>query len=186
MKEFLEAINTAVSDITELTATDGTLERDSTLQMIQSFLRSTVLSEVSGVSSDYSSLLSIGISTGDSFDSSVISPFELDEEEFLEALSTNRSAVEQLFSNSSDTGIANQIEDYLTSIAGIGGVLEERTKTNGLIDTAITRYNDQIERMEERLEMRETRLRTQFTNMEKMLATYQSQSSSLAALTAAL
>ena len=182
MQEFIEQYNTSVAAITDLVGTDGVLSGDSTIRFIQDYLRSNIFSTVSGASGDYSTLAEIGFNTGDSFDSSSISQLQLDEDEFREALRDGLSSVKSLFSNSSETGIADQFFDYLDEATNTQGFLYARVRSNGIIDQQIDSINDRIEQMEERLETKEARLRLQFSRLEQLSATYQSQASVLSSL----
>lgn len=186
VQEFLDEVNTAVSEIRDMVGSGGSLENDMSIRMVQDFIRQTVLGQVSGLSGDYDSLISIGITTGDSFDSGTLASFELDEDAFREALRTDRENVEALFSNDSGTGIADLLEDYLDETTSTGGFLNQRARESGLIDQRIESYNDQIDRIEERLTMREERLRRQFTQMEQLSANFQQQGSALSGISSGL
>ncbi|HOZ49430.1 MAG TPA: flagellar filament capping protein FliD [Candidatus Hydrogenedentes bacterium] len=181
LNEFLTAFNDSVDKIRELTGSDGALAGDSSLQAIENYLRSGVFAQVTGYG-DYKSLPEIGITTGDSFDSSAVAHLQLDEEAFREALRDDRLNIRNLFANTANTGIADTLYSYVDEISRTTGFLNARAKSNGSIDVQIRDLNDQIDRIEERVTKKETRLRTQFANLEKISATYQQQSSALSAL----
>lgn len=183
VRGLLDAVNEAVTQLNDLVGRGGELEGDATVRTLMDTVRGSLFSMVEGMTGNYQSLLDIGVSTGDAFDSTVLSAFELDEGKLREALAANRGAVQSLFSNSSDTGIANTLEDYLNEAVSASGFLNERIRTNGLIDQQITDYNDRIARMEERLTLRETRLRQQFSRLEQLSAAYQQQNAALSGLT---
>lgn len=182
VQEFLTAFNDAVAGIREQIAVDGALAGDSTFQQIESFLRQNIFSQVTGISGTLQSLVDIGISTGNDFDSSRVSPLELDEDKFREALRTNRANVRDLFSNSGETGIADLMFDYLDEATSTTGYLNERVKSNGSIDQQIQDINDRIARMEDRIESKERRLRMQFAQLERMASQFQAQGNSLAGI----
>ncbi|HOJ33510.1 MAG TPA: flagellar filament capping protein FliD [Candidatus Hydrogenedentes bacterium] len=182
VRNFLSEINNAVSRIQELTRRNGTLEADYSIRSIQDYLRSIVFSTVSGATGDYQSLVDVGVSTGSTFDSSTISDFQLDEEKFREALRTNRSAVAFLFSNTGATGVGDRVYNYLNDVTGLNGFLNQRSRSNGLIDQQIQAYNDRISRLEDRIQMKEQRLRAQFTRMEQYASSFQQQGTSLSGL----
>ncbi|MCC6698199.1 MAG: flagellar filament capping protein FliD [Candidatus Hydrogenedentes bacterium] len=182
MQEFIEQYNTSVTAIQDLVGTSGVLAGDSSIRFIQDFLRSGIFSNVNGISGDFSSLAEIGFNTGDSFDSGSISALQLDEDEFREALRTSLSSVKSLFTNSGETGIADVFFDYLDEATNTQGFLNERVRSNGIIDQQINSINDRIEQMEERLETKEARLRAQFTRLEQLSATYQAQASALSSI----
>ena len=183
VQEFLDELNSAIANLQSLYQENGDLEGDSTVRLIQDFLRTTIYSQVGGASGDYTNLFTIGISTGDDFDSSSISVFELDTEAFLEALSDDRQAVINLFTNEDGTGIADLYDEYLDDATSYTGFLNQRVKSNGTIDQQIDAYNNQLDRLEERLAMKEERLVKQFANLELMASSYQSQASALSGLT---
>lgn len=182
VRSFLSEVNNAVSRIQELTRRNGTLEADYSIRSIQDYLRSIVYSAVSGATGDYQSLVDVGVNTGSTFDSSTISDFQLDEDKFREALRTNRSAVAFLFSNTGATGVGDTVYNYLNDITSLNGFLNQRSRSNGLLDQQIQAYNDRISRLEERIQMKEQRLRAQFTRMEQYASSFQQQGTSLSGL----
>jgi len=182
IQEFIEAFNTAVDDIRGLTGESGLFSNDLSIRTIESSLRTEIFNIVNGLSGDFRSLLDIGISTGDSFDASAVAHLELDEDAFRDALRTDRTNVAALFNNSSGTGVADALYDYLDEVTKTTGFLNSRAKANGTIDQQIESYNTQIENLQRRLTQREERLRAQFTRLEQYTADLQSQSSSLSAL----
>ncbi len=182
VRNFLNEVNNAVNRIQELTRRNGVLEADYSIRSIQDYLRSTVFGAVSGAAGDYQSLVDVGINTGDAFDSSTISGFQLNEDEFREALRNNRSAVMFLFTNTGDTGVGDRIFSYLNDAVSLNGFLNQRARANGLIEQQIQGYNDRISRLEERIQMKEQRLRAQFSRMEQYAASFQQQGVSLSGL----
>ena len=182
IQEFLAAFNASVDKVQELTAEGATMENDGSLATIESSLRSMVFNTISGISGDFDNLIEIGISTGDAFSSTATAHLELDEDVFREALRDDRTNVGSLFSNSGETGIADELYDYLEEITRASGFLNNRSKSNGTIDKQITGYNDQIDRLEQRLLQRENRLRRQFTQLEQLSAGFQNQSAALSGI----
>lgn len=186
VQEFITAFNDSVTQIRDAVGPSGVLRSDGTLTSIESFLRSAVFSQVSGLAGTFQSLLDIGISTGDTFDSTAVSLLELDEDAFREALRDNRTNVENLFSNTAENGIADLMFEYLDEATKTTGFLNERSKANGSIDQQIQNYNDQIDRIEERLVLKEARLRQQFSRMEQLASQLQAQGGALSALSSGL
>jgi flagellar hook-associated protein 2 len=182
VQAFITEFNASITQIRDLTGAEGTLRSDGTLTGIENFLRSTIFTQIAGVAGDYQSLLDIGISTGDSFDATAVSQLELDEDAFLEALRKDRSNIENLFSNTDGTGIADKLFAYLDEATKTTGFLNQRAKANGSIDQQIQNYNDRIDQMELRLEQKEERLRKQFSRMEQIVSNLQSQNSSLSSM----
>lgn len=182
IQEFLTAFNASVDKVQELTAPGATLENDRSLATIEASLRSMMFNTISGISGDFSNLVQIGISTGGAFSSTDVSHLELDEDIFREALRNDRTNVGDLFSNTGQTGIADQLYKYLDEITRASGFLHNRSKSNGTIDKQIRSYNDQIDRFEKRLLQREARLRRQFTQLEQLSAGFQNQSAALSSI----
>lgn len=182
VQAFIDEFNGAVSSLRELTATGGTLQGDAGIRSIEDFLRTNIFNNVAGISGTYTSLISIGITTGQDFDSSTPPTLELDEDTFREALRTKRSNVEALFSNASKNGVADVLFEFLDEGTKATGFLNERAKANGFIDQQIRSLNDQIDRNEVRLAQKEGRLRRQFTRLEQLSSGFQNQNSALAGL----
>ncbi len=182
VQEFIASYNDSVNQLSTFLSAEGDLHGDGTLRSIESFVRSNIFNQVTGIAGDFSSLVELGITTGDDFDSSSVANLHLDEDIFREALRDDRTNVEQLFSNPDSTGIADKFYEYLNEATKATGYLNERAKANGSIDQQIESLNDQIDRMEDRLVQRETRLRRQFLQLEQLTATYQNQASALSGL----
>ena len=179
LQSFVDEFNNSLTKIRELIGFEGSLENDGTIREVDSFLRDTIFKTVSGISGDYQSLLDIGISTGDAFDAEAVAMLSFDTDKFLEAFRESPTNVEELFTNTGGTGIADLIDDYLKEITGTEGFLNQRIKTNGTIDAQVEGYEDQVARIEQRVVQKETRLRKQFARLEQLSASYQQQNSAL-------
>ncbi len=186
IQEFIDAFNESITHIAAITGENGVTSSDGTIRSIASTLRSNIFAGVTGLSGNLQSLQFIGITSGDDFDSSQTFQLTLDSETFLEALSSDRGNVENLISNDGDTGIFDQLFEYLDEITGITGFLNERAKGGGSIDDRITLSNDQMDSLERRVEMKEIRLRTRFAAMERLASTFQAQAASFASIGANL
>lgn len=186
IQDFLDDFNASISQIHDLTKTGGTAEGDSSLRMIQGFLQSGIFSQVKDIAGDNVSLAEIGITTGSTFDASAVPKLELDKDAFLAALSKDSANVEGLFSNVGKTGVADGLFTYLDKITSTTGFLNDRVKANGSIDRQIQDFNDQIARIEDRVTQKTARLKTQFGQLEQLVASYQSQGSSLSVLSSTL
>lgn len=179
---FVEQFNTALNEIRELVGAEGALRGDGGIRSIETYLVNTIFTQVSGLGGEFESLLDIGISTGEDFNSEVPLNITLDADKFREALKSDRSSVISLFSNDDENGIADQLFTFIDSATRTGGFLHERARANGTIDQQIQSTNDQIDRLEERLLQREARLRRQFTSLEQISAVYQNQAAALSRL----
>jgi len=184
--EFVDAYNTAVQTMYDELAEEGDLENDLSIRMIENYLRSTIFGRPTGVIGDYESLADIGITTGETFQRDVLSLLEVDEGTLRAALENDRDAVESVFVNTAEDGIADLFEAYLQDMTSATGFLQSRAGANGSISRQIDLLNDRIDAMERRLEMKEARLRRQFTQMEMALSQYESLSAFLASRFASL
>jgi flagellar hook-associated protein 2 len=179
---FVEEFNTALNEIRDLVGSEGVLRGDGGIRSIETFLVGTMFSQVSGLSGDFQSMIDIGISSGEDFNSELPLNITLDEEKFRAALKSDRSGVVSIFANDAENGIADQLFTFLDEATKSTGFLNERVRANGTIDQQIQSSNDQIARLEERLTQRENRLRRQFTSLEQISAGYQSQAAALSRL----
>lgn len=179
---FVEAFNTALSEIRNLTGSEGALRGDGGIRAIGSFLLNNIFDRVSGLNGDFESLLDIGISGGDDFNAETGLQLNLNEERFRAALQSDRANVRDLFANDGKTGIADTLFEFLDATAASGGFLHQRARSNGSLDQQIQTANDQIARIEDRLLMKENRLRRQFTNLEQLSAGFQNQASALSGI----
>ncbi len=179
---FLTAFNDAVSKVSELTGSSGSLRADGGIRSIESYLRNTVFSTVTGISGEYTNLSSIGISTGSTFDSAAVSQLTLDRDAFLNAYNDDPSNVMNLFHNDGNTGVANAFFTFLDEVTKTTGFLNARVRSNGTVDQQIRAHEDQIRRLEERLTQREGRMRQQFARLEQLSAGFQSQNAAIAGL----
>jgi flagellar hook-associated protein 2 len=182
VKSFVTAFNEAVDKIVSLTGKDGALANDGTISDVKSTLQTLVFGTATGIGGSYTSLIDLGITTGDTFDAGSTSHLQLNEATLTEALRTSRTSVQNVFNNSGSTGIADQLSTYLKSITQVGGFLNDRTKSSGSIDQQVQDINDQIARLNESIAKKETRLKKQFSALEQFSAQMQSQSSALSTL----
>ena len=182
VQEFIEAFNTAVATIANTTSQGGDLQFDGSIRVIESQLRNEIFNPISGLSGPFSNLLDIGFSTGAGFNAGEVAQLELDEEAFRSALSDDREAVAELFSNDGDTGIGDTLDTFLESITNTQGFLNQRARAGGSIDDQIDSLNARIERIELRVASFEQRLRLQFTRLEQLVSSFQTNGASLSGL----
>jgi flagellar hook-associated protein 2 len=182
VQEFVDEFNNSITAIRSLVEQGGLIENDSAIRFIEDYLRTNIFSTVPGISGALKTLSAIGISTGDSFDSGSISQLQIDGDAFRDALRTNRTNVRDLFSNSGGTGVADSFFQYLDQATKTQGFLNARVRSNGIIDQQVESLNDQISRLENRVAQREQRLRLQFSKLEQLSATYQTQGAALSSI----
>jgi flagellar hook-associated protein 2 len=91
----------------------------------------------------------------------------LDEAKLTEALESDWTAVQGFFG-----GFADEVDSFVGAQTGGSGVIDDRLKGS---DRSLDRIQDQIDRTNERLDLKEKRMRAQFAAMEVALQNAQSQ-----------
>jgi flagellar hook-associated protein 2 len=164
VEEFVDAYNDLQESITELG--EGDLSGDSTLRLIENQVRSIVGSS-GGDGGAYTYASDVGISFQDdgtlTFNSTKLST----------AMSDDLTAVAELFAHD-DQGLAFRLDSLLDSVLGTSGTIDIRE--DGLNDS-VDSTNDDIDRLETRLELVEARYRNQFTALDVLLGELQSTAS---------
>lgn len=174
INSFISSYNGLVSTFSSLTSFDaetnvaGVLLGDSTLRGIESSLRTTVYSVNPGLSTAFSSLAEIGITTDDDGNLS------LDQSKLDVILESNFDDLGGLFAG--DGGLANKLDGIIASYVKSDGLIDSRT--DGL-SLRIDDINDERERLEFRLLSVEARLLKQFSAMDILVNSLQNQSSFL-------
>lgn len=172
------------SDITawEKIAKTGLLSNDSILRQAAANMRSSVSNPVSGVSGSYTSLSSIGITTGAYTEGGKL---YLDETKLRKALQEDPSAVKNLFgtdgTTSAQDGIAQRLYDSLKStmsqLNDKAGVTAGSADTKSALAKELKTLNSQIDTTTLRISAMQERYYKQFDAMETMLQKLNSQSS---------
>lgn len=159
---FISAYNALVDTTSKLssynadTGAAGALLGDSALRGVQSAIRQTITSAVSGL--EFGTLAEIGVTTNDA------NKLTLDSEKLNEVLANDFSSISELFA--SENGLAKQLDSVLERYAGSDGVLDART--DGL-QSRIDSIGDDREQLGRRLEALEARYRAQFTAMDVLV-----------------
>lgn len=176
VKAFVDQYNSVQTFISSLQASNpeqgqkGLLSGDNLLMRIQSQLRTGVTGAVAAAG-PYSHLMSVGVSV-DRY-----GKMTLDESKFREALADDADAVQRLFGAEQDAdgfdGVAVRLEATFQGwLEANTGVLAERQKMFG---DRMRSIEQSMERLETRLEIRERSLLRQFTALEEVMATFQTQ-----------
>ncbi|PWK49176.1 flagellar filament capping protein FliD [Pleionea mediterranea] len=179
IQTFVDSYNSFISTANSLGKSSelatGDLAGDSTLRMIVSRVRNVVGNSVSGITSGFDTLSSIGIKTLDTGD------LNFDTVEFDKISDDAFSDLSELFAGSN--GIATQLSD----------TVEPYTQLNGIINLREQSLNQQLDRIEDkrlnldyRLEQLEIQLRSKFGAMDALVSQFNFTGNYLAQQLAAL
>ncbi|HID82252.1 MAG TPA: flagellar cap protein [Chromatiales bacterium] len=165
LEEFATSYNKLHSTISSLR--EGSLKGESLLLNIESGLRQQFFAPIDVGNGETVSVFDLGFT----FDKE--GTLSLSESKMTAAMDSD---LEKFISAFSDTtnGFSKQIEDSLKKYTTAGGLIGDRT--DGL-DSRKRTFDDQLERMEYRLEQTEVRYRKQFTAMDALVAQLQATSS---------
>jgi flagellar hook-associated protein 2 len=164
-KKFVDSYNSLASTIKSLskydvtTGTAGTLLGDAALRNIETQVRNIVSAPVSGVSGNYTTLASLGITT--QADGSL----KLDGDKFSAALNANPGAVSGIFS--SDNGVAVKLATLMGTKTSVTG---ELTVRSGNIVDSLEDLKDQQDALDARMKVIEQRYYKQFNALDTLLA----------------
>ena len=171
---FVTAYNTLVGAIAPLgsydstTNTAGPMIGDAVLTGVQNQIRQTLYSVVNTGSATYNSLASIGITTNND------GTLGLDTSALATALSTNFSAVSQLFSSAN--GIASNLNTDITGDLATSGSVGARSQTLVKQENALTQQTDQLN---SRMAAMTASLTQQYSALNTLLSSLQTTSAYL-------
>lgn len=170
-KTTIEALVTSYNSLTSALEVQGdsTLSGENTLLNIESRIRSLFSNSYNDSSANISYLFQIGLN----FDRDGVLSF--DSEKFDEQIENNIGEIQNLFANA-DTGLISSLNDVVESYTNSDGILN--TRTDGL-NSEKTSIDDDIERLELRLESTEARLRARFAALDGLVSQLNSTSSFL-------
>lgn len=172
VNEFVSKYNALVGVFDEFqgydadTGVGGLLQGDSTTRQLRSGLRNLLTEQVEGVADEVNGLSFLGVEVGDD------GLLTVDDTVLATAIADHRDDVITFFSNDEDgnDGIARRFDDFIDSYLGSSGVLA--AKNDGL-QSSISGIDDQIERINLRLEQKERTIRHQFEALEVLLANFE-------------
>ena len=185
VKEFVDAYNSLIDNLSRATKYDiatktkGTLQGDQTMQSLMGQLRGIASSAVTGLPSAYDSLAQIGVTTATDRSGKLV----INSTTLQNALSADASAVANVFGK--DDGVAGSGPGD-----GIAFQLHALSDTisKDVLATRLTGFTDQLSRMDKKIAdlevvmgLKEKRLRSQFTAMETAISNFRSQGADLAA-----
>lgn len=170
-KTTIEALVTAYNTLaTTLTVQgDNALSGENTILNIESRVRGLFSNTFNDSNANINYLFQIGLT----FDRDGVLSF--DGEKFDEQIGNNIGEIQNLFTNA-DTGFISALENVLESYTDSDGILSNRTEGLNAEKTSI---DDDIERLELRLESTEARLRSRFASLDALVSQLNSTSSFL-------
>ncbi len=164
----LAAKITSLSSYNAATKSGAPLLGDSLLIGIDSQLRRILSTPVAGISGNYTTLASVGITTN------ADGTLSLDSAKFQTALNADPQAVNQIFASSD--GIASQLNTYLTDQLSSTGNIAAR---NTSLAAQQQDLQDQRDALDARMQVLQDRYLQQFTALDTLLSQMQSTSTYL-------
>jgi len=143
------------------TGAAGGLQGDSLLRGVQSQIRQTLTSGVSGLA--FGALAEVGVTTNE------VGHLEVDSDKLDSVIDSDFTAISQLFA--SENGLANSLDAVLESYISTGGTLGSRAES---IQSRIESIGDDRVRLNDRLTALEARYTAQFTAMDLLVSQLQS------------
>ncbi|RQO68203.1 flagellar protein [Aquitalea sp. FJL05] len=175
LQSFVDAYNKVHSTTSSAFSSD--MKGDDSLLSIQDQLSSVLQTQVAGVNaaSSYAYLSQVGISLQKD------GTLALDQTAFNKALTSNPTAVANLFGNSSSTGFADRFNTTINNLLGPTGIVT--TKQNDLNQSVTDETNHQTE-IQTNLDALRSSYVQQYTTLNATLAQMQQSTSNLASLLA--
>jgi flagellar hook-associated protein 2 len=188
IKSFVDAFNSAVDQIAELTkyipdtGERGVLLGDNTTLQVHDQLYNTLMTRLSDQTLQYRGVAEVGLTVGSG------GHIQFDEDKFREAFNDDPDGVGKLFTQvvtdsdgkSKQVGIAAQLDSLLARLTGsVDGTLTLRNKS---LQDQVDQYNSRAADLQDLLDKKQAQLYSKFYAMEASLAQLQSQQSSLTTL----
>jgi flagellar hook-associated protein 2 len=171
---FVEAYNSVMNTIKDLTSYDadteqaGILQGDSLPRSIQSQMRNMLSSQYSTADGD-KMLANLGITTTRE------GLLEVDSTKLTEAIASDKGAIAEMFSTE-DTGLASKMSSLMDGYVKSGGIMDGRDTS---LDDQLSRIADSREALNTRMAAYSDRLYTQFNAMDLVVANLNSTASDL-------
>ncbi|PMG41957.1 flagellar filament capping protein FliD [Shewanella sp. 10N.286.52.B9] len=173
---FVESYNALMTTIQDLSRYDAATENAAILQgdplprSLQSQLRNIISSSFETSSGSGSQMLmNIGITTTRE------GLLEIDDDKLSEAIEADKGGIKEMFITE-DTGLASRLDTFVDSYLEPGGIIDGRNDT---IDNQLSRLEDSREALDLKMSAYSDRLYKQFNAMDLVVASLNSQSSSL-------
>jgi flagellar hook-associated protein 2 len=165
---FVAGESTVTESEDKKSVTVGSLATDSAVRRVLQRLHDTLSAPFAGATGRYVNLSSVGLATQKD------GTIKLDEAKLRAAVGDDSAAVAEVFAGTvGASGIADDLVTVIDHANGAGGVLASH---NTALDDRIRSLQDQIDDGNRRLEKVEANLRAQFTALETLVSSLQSQS----------
>jgi flagellar hook-associated protein 2 len=160
----------------------GVMRGDKNLKNIIDKLKSIAYTPVKNANMDYSSLVEVGITSGDTYGDysrAMKGLLSVDEDKLLKVIEENPKGLWDLFSLNDTAnnkfGFATSFRNYSYDLVKFGGTIGKIADPNGSLATQMRRETDSMANQLRLLESKEASYIKQFTAMEKALAEMNSQ-----------
>jgi flagellar hook-associated protein 2 len=149
----------------------GSLANSSTASRLIDSLHNILSEPLNGATTQYVNLASVGFKTQED------GTIAFDESAFRTALSTNPTAVAQLFGgNGTGAGVANDLSSFVDNATGVQGAISLSTNS---LNSQIQEIQDEIDAAQRQVDAFQADLKEQFTALETLVSGLQSQGSFL-------
>jgi flagellar hook-associated protein 2 len=174
VNQFVTAYNALYSSFAKLRSYDaasqtaGPMLGDALLRGIESQIGLDLTNPVAGVTGDYKTLASLGITR------QVDGTLKVDSAKLDKAMNADRTAIAKVFSG--DNGIASRLSKDLESILKDGGAIDARTDS---LNSTLEKVKDDNAALDAKMLVIQTRYTKQFTALDALLTQLQSTSNYL-------
>lgn len=182
VNDFVSAFNSVMSQTSSATGKGGTLNGESVLNMVRNSLRGEV-TQSSTNTGNYKTLADIGITTGAIGSSTKANTdmLVIDTSKLTAALTNDPDSVKKLLTgDDGSSGVLSNLQSTLSnSLDATKGYFVKR---NSSYEDQVTRLNDRIEKMNTALTKYQAELETKFTAMDKLISNLKSQATQMDSL----
>ena len=181
VQTFVDAFNALQKQFVSLrsynsdTRTTGPLFGDATLRQVEDMVRSDLSNAVSGLTGNYTSLASIGITR------QIDGTMALNADKLNTAIATGNGAVAQIFGSAN--GVAARLDAHITSQLASGATFDFRSQS---LQSALKHLGDDKNALNVRMDAVKARYIKQFSALDAMLSTMQQTSTQLSSALANL
>ena len=180
VKKFVEAYNSVISKVDEVTANGADLDGETSLTSLTRTIRNYATGSNSTNGGEFKLLAQLGISTGKADGSNLntdTNKLEFDEAAFKKALEEDPQSVQAILAG--ENGVLNMMENTVEmSLKATVGFFDVKQST---LDSDITEMESKIKKQNSKVETYRKQLQDKFANMELMIAQMQQNYSSFLA-----